>query len=469
MARSNLHIIAILFLLLQGCIALVPKQPPIMVPKTMRNGTKVVTYTPSSQQTAWWKQMHDPVLNRLIRRALAKNNQIQTARATIAQAQAQLQAAQFTWLPTLQANGNGFTGSGWDSHVRPEGPLANSRALGAISQIHFNGHFVGFSPKYSLNILDNIYQNRYAEAALAVQKAQYRATRISIISQVSSAYFMLLGQREELKEQRQYVHDLKKLRQLEQSRYQHGASDATSMTDLDRQIDVYTTNLSSLKNSIAQVENALQILLDANPGPLAKYGNVKRLPTHLIPANVPSVVLKQRPDIMAAEQNLKMAEADVGSAYANFFPMISLTNLVGASSLELIHLLKLSTPLWILQGSIGIPVLNGVSYAQIKEAKAGYLAAYYTYMQTLRSAFADVDNSLTNQQKMNAIYLSQFKARKNAKKYYNLALARYQAGAKDYREVLNAKLSVDTANLNLTLAKMQQLDSIVEVYQSLAM
>ncbi|MCX7091456.1 MAG: TolC family protein [Legionellales bacterium] len=446
------------------------KPTQIVAPKSTRSGTKIVAQQPSVHQAAWWKKMHDPELDHLIALALAKNNALQSASANILQAQAQLQEARFAWLPTLQATGNGFVGGGWDSHYHPEGSLAAIPGLSKVGSIHFRGYFGGFVPKYSLNILENIYQNSYATESLAMQEAMYQSTRISIISQVSGAYFMLLGQRAQLNDQRQYLQDLKKIRQLEGSRYRHGASDATIITDLDRQIESDTTNLSSLENSIAQVENAIQILLDRNPGPLAQYGDVNHLPVKgLIPANISSEVLKKRPDILSAEHNLNMAEAKVGVAYANFFPMLSLTDLVGSSSIEMIHLLKLSTSLWVLQGAASLPLLNGVSYAQIKEAKAGYLAAYYNYAQTLRSAFADVDNSLTNQQIMYAIYQRQSKALQSAQKSYSLALARYKAGAKDYRDVLNAKLLVDSAKLNVTLAKMQQLDSIVEVYQSLAM
>lgn len=467
---SRVIVSAISILILLGCASLMQKPTQIIAPKTLRSGIKIVDQQPALRQVAWWEKMHDPALNQLINLALAKNNQLHSSRANILQAQAQLQAARFAWLPTLQASGNGFVGGGWDSHFTPEGPLATSHALSKVGHIQFHGHFAGFVPKYSLNLLDNIYNNRYAESSLAMQDAMYQSTRISIISQVSGSYFMLLGQREQLNDQRQYIQDLKKIRRLEGSRFRYGASDASTIADLDRQIESDITNISSLENSIAQVENAIQILLDRNPGSLAKYGNVNRLSVKdLIPANISSDVLKNRPDIVAAEQNLNMTEANVGVAYANFFPTISLTDLVGSSSIELIHLLKLSTSLWVLQGAASIPLLNGVSYAQIKEAKAGYLAAYYSYAQTLRSAFADVDNSLTNQQKMNAIYQSQLRAFKSAKKTYALALARYKAGAKDYRDVANAKLVVDSAKLNLTLAKMQQLDSIVEVYQSLAM
>lgn len=476
---SRISIIAIATLSLQGCTSLMQKPTQIVAPKNTRSGTKIVAQQPSVHQAAWWKKMHDPELDRLIKLALAKNNALQNARAHILQAQAQLQEARFSWLPTLQATGNGFVGGGWDDHYQsyvgdglnsPKGGVAAIPGLSNEGPIHFRGYFGGFVPKYSLNILENIYQNSYATESLAMQEAMYQSTRISIISQISGAYFMLLGQRAQLKDQRQYLQDLKNLRQLEGSRYRHGASDATIITDLDRQIESYTTNISSLENSIAQVENAIQVLLDRNPGPLAQDGDVNRLPAKgLIPAKISSEVLKKRPDILTAEHNLNLAEAKVGVAYAHFFPMLSLTDLVGSSSIELSHLLNLSTALWVLQGAASLPLLNGVSYAQIKEAKAGYLGAFYNYAQTLRSAFADVDNSLTNQKIMYAIYQRQSKALQSSQKTYSLALARYKAGVRDYRHVLNAKLVVDSAKLNLTLAKMQQLDSIVEVYQSLAM
>lgn len=463
-------IISMSILLLGGCTFTPHHNPPnVVAPKTTRSHIKIVDRPPPADQVMWWKKMHDPVLNHLIRQALANNNQLQSARMNILQAQAQLQAARFAWLPTLNASGAGVVGGGWDSQFTPQGPLASSRALSNLGNIKFHAYFGGFVPQYSLNILANIYQNKFAKASLTMQQAAYQSTRISIISQISGAYFMLLGQREQLKEQAQYITDLKKLRQLEWVRYKDGASDLTTVTDLDNQIESNQANLVSIENSIAQVENSIQILLNCNPAPIVSHGDINKLDIQgLIPKNLSSTVLKNRPDILIAEQNLKMSQANVGTAYSNYFPTISLTSLLGSSSIELVHLLTLSTGLWVAEAAATIPILNGVSYEQIKSAKAGYLAAYYNYIQTLRSAFANVDNSLTNQQKMNKIYHDQFKALLAMQKKYALALARYKAGARDYRDVANTKLSVDSAKITLTLAKMQQLDSIVEVYQALA-
>jgi multidrug efflux system outer membrane protein len=241
------------------------------------------------------------------------------------------------------------------------------------------------------------------------------------------------------------------------------------VTSLRQQIATAEAGLPPIENSIAQVENALQVLTNKNPGPIVKHGNIRYLSVQgLIPTHLSSVVLKNRPDLMMSVENLNMTKANIGIAYANFFPTIPLTGILGATSFELAHLLKLTTGLWVAEAAASMPLLNGANYEQIKVAKAGYNAAYFTYVQTLKSAFADVDNSLTNQQKMNAVYAYQEKALQAAESAYGLAQARYKAGGKDYREVLNARVNVDSAMLSLTLAKMQQLDGIVTVYQALA-
>lgn len=462
--------IGIALLSLGGCTPVpVHNQEDLSVPKATRIGVKIANRSDDFSQVMWWKKMHDLVLDNLITEALERNNQLQTAAANVLQAQAKLKEAHFAWLPTLSLAGNGFVGGGWDSSVTPQGPLAASAALTKLGNMHFRGYYNGFVPNYSLNILENSYNDSFAKASLGLQKAQYQSTRLSIISQISGAYFMLLGQMAQKKEQSQLLHDLRKLRRLEWIRYKEGASDKTIVTSLDAQIANNIASVTSLENSISQVENSIELLLNRNPGPLLRYGDVNTLSIDgLIPAHVPSAVLKNRPDIIMAEASLQMSESTLGIAYSHFFPTISLTGLLGAASVDLSHLLKLSTSLWLAQAAASVPILNGSYYQEVKGAKAGYCAAYYTYLQTVRSAFADVDNSLTNQRKVNGIYKNKLQALYFAQKNYDFAFARYKAGAQDYRDTLNAKMTLDNAKLSLIQAKMQQLDSIVEVYQALA-
>ena len=468
---KSFRIISGIFILCLGGCTFVPPQPPsdLFSMKKTRSGLHIVDKAEDFSHSMWWKKMHDPVLNQLIITALANNNQVQTAQANSQQAQAKLMQARFAWLPTLGATSNGFMGGGWDSQFSPEGALAQSPALSKMGNLNFHGYYNGFVPSYSLNILANIHNNKLALASLNMQRAIYESTCLSIISQVSGAYFMLLGHKKQLQEQSQLVHDLKAVRRLEFVRFKDGASDLVTVTTLDQQIVNSEASLSSIENSIAQIENAIQVLLNRNPGAVITDRDINSLSVRgLIPSHLSSAVLKNRPDVIIAQERLKMSEANIGLAYANFFPAISLTGVLGGASAELSHVLKLSTGLWVAEVMGSMSLLNGAAYKQIDASKAGYSAAYFTYAQTIRLAFADVDNSLTNQQKINAIYSNKLKAFQTAKMVYKLALARYQAGAKDYRDVANAQVNVDYAKLDLNVAKMQQLDSIVGVYQALA-
>lgn len=453
-------------LLITGCTSLPPPVPSVIFPKKTRTGLPIVHTTTCTK--AWWKRMHDPQLNQLIEMALINNNQIKSAEASILQAKAKLKQARFAWMPSLNVKGNGFLGGGWETNAAPQGALSQSQVLSKMGSLHFRGYYSGFVPNYSLNILENIHNNKLAFASLNLQYAAAQATRLSVISQVAGSYFMLLGQRQQLQEQSQYIVDLKKSRQLEWVRYKQGASDLSTVIAIDQKIANNEASLPNIEDSISQIENALQILLNRNPGFLQTHKNINALSTRgLIPKNLPSTVLKNRPDIIIAKENLKISAANVGLAYANFFPMISLTGILGTASVELSHLLELSTQLWLAQAAASIPILNGTLYQQIKASKAGYSSATYNYIQTLRTAFADVDNSLTHQQKINKIYLYRLQALHDAKISHKLALVKYQSGAKDYRDVAQALINVDEAEMELNQAKMQQLDSIVEVYQAL--
>lgn len=463
-------LIGLITLALASCTTVpLPKQQNIAIPKKTRGGLKIEDGLQDFSHVMWWKKMHDPVLNQLITEALINNNQLHTARANILQAQAVLKEARFSWVPSLKASGSGILGRTWDSHFTPQGALVNSPALSKLGAIHFQGIFSGFVPSYSLNILENLSKTKYAKASLVMQKAVYNATRLSVISQITGSYFMLLGQKAQRNAQMELISDLNKVYRLESIRFKDGASDLSAITNLEQQIATYQASLASLENSISQIENAIQLLINQNPAPITTGRNINTLSTKgLIPANLPSAVLKNRPDVIIAEAELKMADANIGIAYSSFFPAISLTGLLGHASLDLSNLLKLRTGLFLADAGLAIPVFNGVAYEQINAAKAGYSASYFSYVQTIRSVFSDVNNSLTNQQKMNEAYHSQLKSYRATKNAYRLASSTYKSGYKDYRVVANAQLNVDYAKLNLILAKMQQLDSMVEVYQALA-
>lgn len=151
-----------------------------------------------------------------------------------------------------------------------------------------------------------------------------------------------------------------------------------------------------------------------------------------------------------------------------FFPSISLTGVVGRASLQLTNLLNLSTNLWLVEGVAVLKLLDVSSYQNIKAAKAAFKALYYTYLETLHTAFTDVDNNLLIAEENKASFLHTETGYTAALKAYSIACVQYKAGKTDYRNVLNAKVNLDKSLLDVIQKKAQLLDSIVQVYQAVA-
>ena len=438
-------------------------------PKSTRAGIPYVLSETDLRCTAWWEKLNDPKLNELITVALAANDQINSAKATIAEAKAQLKAAQFAWIPTLDASANGFSARAWGTDLTPLGPLAGQPTLTHRSQIKFRGYAGGFVPGYTVNILNNLSNIKAAKATLAMKHALKLSVKLTIISQMSGAYFMLLSQREQLSLEKTLCAKLKQLGQLEQIRFKKGVSNLAESINIDQELAAEEAKLPALENVIAQSENTIQRLLNQNPGPVQTKARLASLNlTTLMPKNLPSSVLKNRPDILLAIHNMQMADANLGLAYSAFFPTISLTGLLGKTSLDLRHLLKLSTNIWLTKAMAATKLLNLSAYQNIKAMKASISASYHDYLHTVHEALMEVDNALTQAQKTKTAYLHTKKAYQAAKKAHTLVLSQYKAGAIDYRPVLHATINLQRQQLSLVQEKAQLLDSYVQVYEVLA-
>lgn len=451
--------------MLSGCGIFSPSynKPNIDVPTNSRSGIQFESSTADYSQLQWWKQVNDPVLNQLIILALSNNAQIQVAQGNIMKAQASLKAAQYAWIPTLSGMGGGFSGGSFDTTA------SSANQSGATLGNNFNGAFGGFIPSYNFNVFANLSQTKLAQATLDMQKAAYNSTRLTIISQISGGYFTLLAQKKQLIVQQQMIDDLKELRRYEMIQVQNGNADLGNLAMYDQQIANYEAKIPSIENSIAQTENAIKVLINQNPGEIITTGSIDKLNIEsIIPANIPSSVLKNRPDIIQAEDSLKVANANVAVANSQFFPTIGLTGFAGGSSIALGTLLNVSTGFWTVAALASMPIINASTYEQVNATEGGYYAQYYSYMNTVKSAFQNVDNNLTNKQNMDKVYAKTYQAYKSASEYYRINQIQYKAGNAAMTNVVEAKIGLDNANLSLIQAKAQQLTAIVQVFDALA-
>ncbi|MFT4057991.1 MAG: TolC family protein [Legionella sp.] len=467
--KAKTVLLGLMAVFVEGCSKMPPPNKGIEYPTHTRTGHQYALNKADLSTARWWKKLNNSELNQFIKQALLKNNQLKNANATISQAQAQLKAAQYDWFPTLDANIRGFNAGTWHTGLEPKGVIASHGLLTNISNLQLKGYYAGFYPSYSFNILENLNNVRAAKASLAIKQAMAQSTKLAIISQMSSSYFMLLGLKEQLILEKKLICDLKKLRQLEDIHYKKGGSDIEKTVQLDQELYQETVKIPQIENSISQIENAIHILLNENPDPIRTHHTIYLLNTNnLIPTALPSSVLKNRPDIMVALNNVNVANADLGKAYSAFFPAISLTGSAGSVSADLKKILGLTSGFWVDQALASIKVLNGNAYQNLQSTKANYYATYYNYLQTLRSAFADVDNSLMNEKKRREEYLLIQKSYIAARKRYSITFAQFKAGARDFRDVVNAQINVDRYQLIIIQEKIQLLDSIVNVFNSVA-
>lgn len=454
-----------------SCSLLGPKykKPEINMPQSFSHESGVKNLKVESIalcDDAWWEKFNDPILNHLVMDALKNNNDIQVAIGNITAAKFDLEKSKDLWLPTVGLGGTGFIGQGFNQTMTSGNPGLSS---GFQNTTNFSGVEGGFVPAYSLNVFQNLKTTEIAKLNLDMQRVAKNAVRLSVISQITGSYFNLLGLQRRLYLQEHMISEANELRNYELAKIKNGASTDTNLAAIDQFIAEISTTIPNIKNNITVTENAIQVLTNQNPAKIIMPNDFKDIKTDgMIPINLPSDVLKNRPDIMVVEYQLQISNAKIGLNMSRFFPTISLTSPVGLSSFQLGNLFSGSSDFWMTQLSATMPLLDMSIYTDIKKSKADYYAAYYNYIRVVRSAFADVDDNLSKYDAVNKVYQLRAKELEAAKRIYASGVAKYQAGASSYSDTINMKLNMNSVLINMNQDKVNQLNGIVSLYQGFA-
>ena len=429
--------------------------------------SEIVQSNDNLSDISWWENFNDPKLDELIDQALAKNNNIQVAIGNIGVAEAQLKQVHMNWVPTINLGGAALSGQLLNFSSNSNNSMVTGINPGNSS---FTFYQAGLVPTYSLNILKQIKNSELAKANLAGAKAVRDAIRLTIISQVAGSYFSLLALDQQLREQKQVVADLVEVVRLAKIQYKHGYVALTDIKPYEQQLEQSKMAIPNIEDNIVHMQNALKVLLGKNPGNIVRNNNFNNISLdNKIPINLPSEILRNRPDIRQAEEQLKATNADIGVAKSNYFPSITLTTPAGAFSSQLAGLFNNpSGDFWFAQILATMPILNLGLNALIKEKKAKYYVAYYTYIQTVKAAFADTDNSLSSAARTADTYITASKMYKVARENAALNLENYHLGYMSYPDSLSSKITADNTKILLTQAKLQQVQAILKVYQAMA-
>lgn len=404
---------------------------------SMNKGYQAIQDLPDYQ---WWQQFHDPELNRLVRCGLHNNPDIHIALANLDQARGELQQVQLSWIPLVNLYGG----------------YSTNPALG------IPGGFYGIWPYYALNIMQLLTKQKKLQYNVAYYRAMVEGVRLVLIGQITSAYFTLLAEKEQLHLLKQLESDVKTLIDLSRKNIHIGLSNTIDLAKLLATEKTIAAQLKPIEHNIVVSQNALRYLVNQNPGQIRTSNSFKTIRFDRIkPGSLPATVLGNRPDLHMAEYAVKRAHAGIGVAFSHFFPNIQLDDFIGEAHLPN-STFEQATDAYLQM------TLAANTFALIRTQKGVYRASVAEYVKTIRRILRDVDNDFSANKRANEQYLANAQAENEFRSNYQLQQGLLKTGLISYKELLDSKITLDELALTTNQAKLKLAMSLVMLYQDLA-
>jgi len=453
--------IAVATLVIAGCnVGPRYNRPTVSTPPTFRGADDASVVSDAQNSVAdqqWSEVFREPELQALIRTALANNYDIRIAARRVLEQQAQVQITRSQEFPQITGGGTGV-GATLPSNlgVNIASPLAfGSFNLGAA----WNPDFWGLYRK----------QTEAARAQLLAQTWAQRAVRLTLIQQVVATYIDLRATDRKLEITKQTLKVRQDSLELTEKLERGGSTPLSDVREAEQLLYTASSQVPQLEQQIQEDENALKLLLGADPGPVAHTAaEVLAPPPQDLPTGLPSQLLERRPDIQQAEQTLVAANAQIGIARAQFFPQLSITTSAGVGGNEFSNLFDVSGKTIYGIGSLTQPIFEGGKLrGQLKLSRETKEEMVLNYQKTIATAFRDVSNALIAHNKQRVYREEQEKLVAAAQDATRLARLRYQGGATGYLEVLTTDSSLYSAELNLVNAQQGEAVTVVQLYSAL--
>ncbi len=440
-------------------------RPAVQVPQTFRAPDPL----PAPQATSladlkWWEVFKDEKLQDLIRAAVAANYDLRDAVAHVEQARANLGVTRSNQFPQIGASGDiQFTRISRDGQT----PLPASFLP---SQNRNWGEASLNLLSFELDIWGRLRRaTEAARANLLSAEENRKAVLVTLVSDVATAYLHLRELDYELEISKATLATRQDSLGLTKNRQSGGVATLLDLRQAEQLVDTAEQTIPGLQQQIEQTENQITLLMGRSPAGIIRGNDFMKqeLPPE-VPAGLPSALLERRPDILAAEQNLVAANANIGVAKAAYFPQISLSGLLGGQSTQLSSLFSGPHSAWSFVPQISQPIFTaGRLRSNVKFAEAVRESALIQYEKSIQTAFTDVSNALIAHQRVRESRLKQEALVTTLQDRTRLAYVRYRGGVDTQLNALDADRDLFQAQLNLAEIRLNELLSVVQLYKAL--
>jgi multidrug efflux system outer membrane protein len=449
--------LVLLSLVLSACKVGPNYARPAMNPPPQYRFAADQTQAASLADAPWWQVFDDPVLQALIRDAIASNLDLRAAAARVEIARAQAGIAKSFFYPQIEGAA--------DYTFRQT--VGGSEGTGDLQ----NGGVYGFRLAWELDLFGRI--RREHEAALARLLATEQGRRgviVTLVGDVASTYFLLRQLDLQLEISRRTLASNDQTVDYFQTRLDGGVSNRLEVDRIRANREVTAAKIPDVEKQIAIAEDTLSVLLARPPGPITRPPlQIDVAPPPAIPPGVPASLLERRPDVVQAEELLVAANADIGAAKALFFPDISLTGFLGGISGQVLSLLSsTSGGVWSVTPGVLQQVFNGGRLKNnLASARASFDEALALYQKAALNGYREVADALITITKLGQIRVSQQTGVDQLQDAAMLARDRYQSGLASYLDVLNADQQLYNQQLDLAQTRGAEFSARAELYRAL--
>ena len=411
--------------------------------------------------TGWREYFTDARLQQLIAAALDNNRDLRTAALRIEEARAQYNIQSADRLPNVGL-------SAADTRAKTPAFLSTT-GQSTIGKRYDVGVSVS---SFELDFFGRVKSLSDAALAsyLATDEAR-QAAQIALVAQVAQAYYTERAYAEQYALAQQSYEARARTYKLTQQRAEVGASSRLDLRSNETLMETARAAALTLARQRAQADNALTLLV-GQPATAAASGAMPSDQVidalNAVPEGLPSDLLTRRPDIRAAEQRLKAANANIGAARAAFFPRISLTAAIGSSSPSLGGLFDSGSGSWSFAPQLTLPIFDaGRNSANLTLTEVRKNLAVADYEKTIQTAFREVADALAARDYLGEQVNAQRAVQDAQADRLKLLQLRFDNGVASTLDVLDAQRELFSAQQSLVQARLLRTTTAIDLYRSL--
>jgi NodT family efflux transporter outer membrane factor (OMF) lipoprotein len=408
----------------------------------------------------WWTLFHSPALDKVMREALDGSPTIAQATATLAQARELTIAAVGTEYPQFDLAA-GI--SRQQFNAQPSGVVRTPVAVNVLS--------IGPTVSYALDVFGGLKRQAEAQSALAdVSEYQLAAAYLALSGNITQQAITVAGLRAQIKTVQIILADDERNLSLVKTSQAGGIATMVDVTTAQTQLANDRTLLPPLRQQLSVARDALTVYVGKIPAdwrPPDFDLDSLALPA-TVPLSLPSALVRQRPDILAAEAQLHVNASQIGVATANLYPNFTLNANVAQGATQFGRLFSGAYTGFDIAANMAAPIFHGGTLrAQERAAKDAFDASWASYRQTVIAAFGQVADLLQALAHDDEAVRTQRAALAVADQALNLARLSYQAGNSTLLQLLDPERQRQQAQLGLVRARQQQLIDTAQLVAAL--